>query len=93
MNDETDSTPKSANGGLTQSRKGKALLIALANLNLIFILSVFKTTDIALSSQMITAVLFLAGLYVGVQGGIDMTAAWKGEISSSKKTEEITTKK
>lgn len=89
MNDETDSTPKSANGGLTQSRKGKALLIALANLNLIFILSVFKATDIALSSQMITAVLFLAGLYVGVQGGIDMTVAWK----TDKTTNETISKK
>ncbi len=93
MSDETEVTPQTTNVGLTQSRKGKALLIALANLNLIFILTVFKAADNALSSQMITAVLFLAGLYVGVQGGIDMTAAWKGEISSSKKTEEITTKK
>lgn len=91
MSDATKVTPPQK--GMTQSRKGKALLIALANLNIIFLLVVFKAADAAIAGQMITAILFLAGLYVGVQGGIDMTAAWKADLASTKTTNETITKK
>ena len=90
MSDATKVTPKT---GLSDSKKAKALLIALVNLNIIFALVVFKAADVAIAEQMITAILFLAGLCIGVQGGIDATAAWKSDMSSSKTTNETITKK
>jgi hypothetical protein len=90
MSDATKVTPKT---GLSTSKKAKALLIALVNLNLIFALVVFKAADVAIAGQMITAILFLAGLFIGVQGGIDATAAWKSVTASSKTTNETITKK
>lgn len=54
------------------SKKARVLLIALVNLNVVFFFSMFKPVDIGLATQMITAILFLSGLYVGVQGGVDM---------------------
>ena len=90
MSDATKVTPKT---GLSTSKKAKALLIALVNLNLIFALVVFKAADVDIAGQMITAILFLAGLFIGVQGGIDATAAWKSVTESSKTTNETITKK
>lgn len=92
MSDATKVSPKLP--GMTNSRKGKALLLALLNLNIIFVVSVFKQADAQVVSQMITAILFLAGLYVGVQGGIDMTTAWKADTANTKSdsTNTIVTK-
>lgn len=81
MSDATKVTPKT---GLSTSKKSKALLIALINLNIIFALVVFKAADVTIAGQMITAILFLAGLYLGVQGGVDVAAAWKADASSTK---------
>ena len=58
MSDATKVTPKT---GLSTSKKAKALLIALVNLNIIFALVVFKAADVTIAGQMITAILFLAG--------------------------------
>lgn len=90
MSDATKVTPKT---GLSTSKKAKALLIALINLNIIFALVVFKAADVTIAGQMITAILFLAGLFIGVQGGVDMTAAWKADASTSKTTNETVVKK
>jgi hypothetical protein len=90
MSDATKVTPKT---GLSTSKKAKALLIALVNLNLIFALVVFKAADVTIAGQMITAILFLAGLFIGVQGGVDMTAAWKADASTSRTTNETVVKK
>ncbi len=90
MSDATKVTPKT---GLSTSKKAKALLIALVNLNIIFALVVFKAADVTIAGQMITAILFLAGLFIGVQGGVDMTAAWKADASTSKTTNETVVKK
>ncbi len=57
---------------IMSSKKARVLGIALLNLNVIFFFTVFKTVDTGIATQMITAILFLSGLYVGVQGGIDM---------------------
>ena len=57
---------------IMSSKKARVLGIALLNLNIIFFFSVFSTVDTGVVTQMITAILFLSGLYVGVQGGIDM---------------------
>ncbi len=57
---------------IMSSKKARVLGIALLNLNVIFFFSVFNTVDTGVVTQMITAILFLSGLYVGVQGGIDM---------------------
>ena len=89
MSDATKVTPKT---GLSDSKKAKALLIALVNLNIIFALVVFRAADVTIAGQMITAILFLAGLFIGVQGGIDATAAWKSDISSTKNVDEKITK-
>lgn len=90
MSDATKVTPKQP--GLTQSKKAKALLIALANLNLIFALVVFKQADPQIAGQMITAVLFLSGLYMGTQGSIDFANSWKSDTSTTKNTDEKITK-
>jgi hypothetical protein len=90
MSDATKVTPKT---GLSTSKKAKALLIALVNLNIIFALVVFKAADVTIAGQMITAILFLAGLFIGVQGGVDVTAAWKADASTSKTTNETVVKK
>ena len=72
---------------MSTSRKGKALLIALINLNVIFVLTTFFGSNAQISSQMITAILFLSGLYIGVQSGIDMAATYKGDFSHTDSTE------
>lgn len=90
MSDATKVTPKT---GLSNSKKAKALLIALVNLNLIFALVVFKAADVAIAGQMITAIIFLSSLFIGGQSAIDVTAAWKSDTTSSKTTNETITKK
>ncbi len=72
---------------LMESKKARVLGVALLNLNLIFFASVFvKDISIELVSQMITAILFLVGIYTGVQGGIDMIQSNK--LESIKSVEE-----
>ncbi len=77
---------------LTESKKARVLGIALLNLNLIFLAAVFKKDipiDVVL--QMITSILFLVGIYTGVQGGIDMIQSNKLESIKvdSKETKNI----
>lgn len=67
---------------LSQSKKARALVIALVNLNLIFFFTAFGHFPIELATQMITAILFLTGIYVGVQGGIEMVQSNKLDITS-----------
>lgn len=75
---------------LSTSKKAKALLIALLNLNLIFLFVVFKSVDVQIAGQMITAVLFLASLYLGGQSALDVAATWNTNASTTKnKTETI----
>lgn len=69
---------------LSSSKKAKALLIALVNLNLIFAVVAFKAVDIQIAGQMITAILFLAGLFLGVQGGVDLASTWRTDSSTVK---------
>ena len=90
MSDATKVTPKT---GLSTSKKAKALLIALVNLNIIFTLVVFKAADVTIAGQMITAIIFLSSLFIGGQSAIDVTAAWKSDTASSKTTNETITKK
>ncbi len=74
---------------LRQSKKAIVLGIALLNLNAIFIATVFvKDIPIEVVTQMITAVLFLVGIYTGVQGGIDMVQSNK---MTAIKTDNTTT--
>lgn len=72
---------------ISQSKKAKALIIALVNLNIIFFLTPVMGIPLELAVQMITAVLFLVGIYVGVQGGIEMIQSNKMDMS--KKTVDI----
>jgi hypothetical protein len=77
---------------LLESKKARVLGIALLNLNLIFLVTVFKKDiPIDVVTQMITAVLFLVGIYTGVQGGIDMIQSNKLESLKvdEKKTETV----
>lgn len=83
----TDLKSEKKTSGMSTSRKGKALLIALINLNVIFVLTTFFGSNAQISSQMITAILFLSGLYIGVQSGIDMAATYKGDFSHTDSTE------
>ena len=69
------------NKKLSESKKAIVLGVALLNLNAIFILSVFKPTiQISIVTQMITAILFLVGIYTGVQGGVDMIQSNKLDV-------------
>ncbi len=77
---------------LLESKKARVLGIALLNLNIIFFATVFKKDiPVDLVTQMITAVLFLVGIYTGVQGGIDMIQSNKLESIrvDEKKTETV----
>ena len=67
---------------LRHSKKAIVLGIALLNLNIIFFVSNHLKYDLQTTLQMMTAILFLVGIYTGVQGGIDM-------IKSSKIEKEI----
>jgi hypothetical protein len=71
---------------MTTSKKGKALLIALLNLNAVFFLSVYFKVDSALVSEMITSILYLAITYVGVQGGVDFATTWKSKSGTTLET-------
>lgn len=62
---------------MSQSKKARALLIALGNLNLVYFLSPAIGISITVTTQMITAILFLTSVYVGVQGGIEMVQSFK----------------
>lgn len=73
---------------LRQSKKAIVLGVALLNLNAIFLLSIFNpTAPVETITQMITAVLFLVGIYTGVQGGIDMIQSNKLDVVRANKTE------
>ena len=85
MSDATKVTPKT---GLSTSKKAKALLIALVNLNIIFALVVFRAADVTIAGQMITAIIFLSSLFIGGQSAIDVTTAWKSDTSNTKNTDE-----
>ena len=71
----------SADKTITESKKAKAILIALVNLNLIFFCSLYFPLEAVL--QMITSILFLVGIYVGVQGGVEMIQSNRLDVSRS----------
>ncbi len=89
----SDATKVTSKTGLSTSKKAKALLIALVNLNIIFALVVFKAADVTIAGQMITAIIFLSSLFIGGQSAIDVTTAWKADASTSKTTNETVVKK
>lgn len=77
---------------LLESKKARVLAVALLNLNIIFFATVFKKDiPVDLVAQMITAILFLVGIYTGVQGGIDMIQSNKLESIriDEKKTQTV----
>lgn len=88
----SDATKVTSNTGLSTSKKAKALLIALVNLNIIFALVVFKAADVTIAGQMITAIMFLSSLFIGGQAAIDVTSAWKADTSNTKNVDEKITK-
>lgn len=63
--------------GMSASKKGKALLIALLNINLIVVASGFQLLDLQVVSQAITSILFLVGAFVSFQGTVDFASAWR----------------
>ena len=75
---------------LRDSKKAIVLGIALLNLNIIFVLHAWFKLDIQVVIQMMTAILFLCGIYTGAQGGIDMLQTNKSVVED--KTETIVTK-
>jgi protein-S-isoprenylcysteine O-methyltransferase Ste14 len=77
---------------LRQSKKAIVLGVALLNLNAIFIFSALKAVELGLATQMITAILFLVGIYTGVQGGIDMIQSNKLEAVRQDRNDTIVTK-
>lgn len=77
---------------ISQSKKAKALIIALVNLNLIFFLTPTFNLPLELATQMITAILFLVGIYVGVQGGVEMIQSNKIDYNNTTVKKEETYK-
>jgi protein-S-isoprenylcysteine O-methyltransferase Ste14 len=71
----------SADKAISESKKAQAILIALVNLNAIFFLTPLFKFELELAVQMITAILFLVGIYVGVQGGVEMIQSNKSSFS------------
>jgi hypothetical protein len=65
---------------LTTSKKAKALLIALLNLNLLFVAACIwpKLATPELFGQMVTAIMALCGLFIGGTATIEGIAAFKG---------------
>jgi predicted RND superfamily exporter protein len=84
--------PLSTDKPLSQSKKAQALVIALVNLNLIFFLTPVMGLPLALATQMVTAVLFLVGIYVGVQGGIEMIQSNKMDYTRTETVSETISK-
>ena len=79
---------------LYKSKKAIVLGIALLNLNAIFFASALKSDlPISVATQMITAILFLVGIYTGVQGGIDMVQSNKLDVIKSDSTHTSIEKK
>ena len=60
---------------LSSSKKAKALLIALANIDAVFVCAHFLKIETALCTAMITAIMALAGIYLGAQGAVDTVTA------------------
>ena len=66
------------NKTLFQSKKAVFALLAFFDLNLIYVLSVFHTgSNVEITTKMISAVLFLASIYTGVQGAVDTVQSTK----------------
>jgi hypothetical protein len=76
---------------LRDSKKAIALGIALININAFIFLGVpFLHLPNEIIIQGISAVLFLVGIYVGVQGGIDMVQSNRFDYSKRElKSEEL----
>jgi len=64
------------------SKKGVALLIALANCDLIFLCSIVWHPEPATVTSMITATMSLAAVYVGGQSAVDAVAANKNSSNT-----------
>lgn len=79
---------------LRQSKKAIVLGVALLNLNAIFLVVVFHhDMPISVVTQMITAILFLVGIYTGVQGGIDMIQSNRLDVIKADTTNTTIEKK
>ena len=79
---------------LRNSKKAIVLGVALLNLNIIFaVAALCPVVPIAVVTQMITAILFLVGIYTGVQGGIDMVQSNKLDVIKADTTETKIEKK
>jgi hypothetical protein len=68
---------------LTSSKKARALLISLANLNIVYFVSIWLKVPGELVGSMISAILFLTGVYVAGQSGVDMIATYKSKDGST----------
>jgi hypothetical protein len=66
------------NKTLFQSKKAIFALLAFFDLNFIYVLSVFHTgSNVEITTKMISAILFLASIYTGVQGAVDTVQSTK----------------
>ena len=77
------------NKPIFKSKKAILLIVAISNLNLVFFCTIFLKVPIELSTQMITAILFLVGIGVGVQGGIDMIQSNRSTFITERKQREV----
>ena len=69
---------------LHKSKKAVVLGVALLNLNAIFVATALKPDlPLGVVTQMMTAILFLVGIYTGIQGGIDMVQSNKLDVVKS----------
>jgi hypothetical protein len=77
---------------LRDSKKAIVLGIALLNLNVIFVAHTLFKVDVQVVIQMLTSILFLSGIYTGVQGGVDMIQSNKFDNTKVDTTDTKITK-
>ena len=81
------------NKSISQSKKAIFLIIAIINLNIVFFATPFIKCPIELATSMITAILFLVGVYTGTQGAIDFKQSNSLNINSNQEDKKYTENK
>lgn len=64
-----------------ESRKARALVIALVNCDIIYFTTVFTGTNADFASTVVTATLALAAIYVGGQSAVDTATVLRSQSS------------
>lgn len=78
---------------IRDSKKAIFLIVAIVNLNVVFFATPLIKCPVELATSMITAILFLVGVYTGVQGSLDYRASNNLNINSNQENKNHTENK